>query len=818
MRYDINALVGDESKFPLEQRIYNTLLLLGAVVCVFCGIFKFIDNMNNDALLTLFSGIILLFMYYLSIKKQLFFTPMFYGILAFILIIVPITWVLGGGTLGASPYYSIVLSAMVAILLSGSRRKIVIVLLILTNIGLLAVEYFHPNLISGYSAKIDRFVDISIGLITAIIFNAVLFVAVFNSYRKEHERAVEYFAQIEKQNLKLKFQQNLKIINDKLKQEIIDRQQAGKLLQESEKRYRNLVENINDVIFTLNCQGVITYVSIAVEKLLLYGADEVIGKYFYNFVHPEDLSGLLARFQVVLTGDLRPYEFRIIDKDGNVRYVRTSSRQLFEESQLVGLTGVLVDMTGRRQMEDELRLHRDHLEEIVNERTAELKTANEQLQKEIVERKQAEKQLEYLATHDYLTSVPNRYSFEETLKKVVAKAGRGQESFLLFIDIDNFKMVNDTKGHTAGDRLLISVAKIIKESIRESDTLARLGGDEFGVLLEGLTIDDARLAAEKMRHRVENEEFFLDTYGSFNLSFSIGVAMIDGTLNSQRLLALADTALYLAKDKGGNRVILLEPNEEATTKLTAINQLVAQIKNAVKEDKFVLFFQPVVRVVDRKILHHEALLRMQGQDGELISPQTFIAVAEQFGLMPAIDRWVIRAVLETMSQHPVFNIFVNISGVSLGEESLLDYIEQAISQSEIEPSRIGFEITETAAVQDIWLAQRWIERLRKLGCRFALDDFGIGFSTFSYLRSLSVDYVKIDGSFIVNLDKDPSNRALVMAMNTVAHSLGKKAIAEYVENEDILKILQELEVDFAQGYFCGRPGLLIDKCSPAAGH
>ncbi|WP_192902980.1 EAL domain-containing protein [Pelotomaculum propionicicum] len=676
------------------------------------------------------------------------------------------------------------------------------------TIALVIFEYNHPYLIMGFSADIYRYIDISVGLTVVIIANTLLFALVFNSYNKEHKKAREYLTQIEKQSIKIEFQESLKVINEQLKQEIAERKQAEKLLRESEKRYRNLVENINDVIFTLDTRGIITYVSTAIEKVFLYKADEVTGKPFDSFIHPDDLTLALNRLERILAGEVLPSEYRVLDKNGDVRFVRTSSRPLFAENQLVGLTGVLMDITGRKQMEDELREHRDHLEEIVDERTTELKTANEQLQQEIAERKQAEAQLKYLATHDYLTGIPNRYSFEESLKNTVAKAKRGKEGSLLFIDIDNFKLVNDTKGHTAGDHLLIDVAKIIKESIRKSDTLARLGGDEFGVLLEEATVDEARLVAEKLRKKVEDKEFCFTNYVCFNLSICIGIVMIDGSLNSQKLLTLADTALYAAKEKGRNRIVLLDPNEETTTRFAAINQLVAQVNRAVKEDKFVLHLQPVVRVDNGKTLYHEALLRLQGEEGELISPRAFIPAAERFGLMPQIDRWVVGASLDIMRQHPDLCLFVNISGLSLSEESLLGYIEEMITQCGMEPSRIGFEITETAAVKDMSLARRWIERLKKIGCRFALDDFGIGFSSFSYLQMLPVDYIKIDGSFIYNLDKDPSHRALVKAMNTVAHTLGKQTIAEYVENENVLKTLQKLKVDCAQGYFLGSPKII----------
>lgn len=799
----IDSFIGDESKFSLEHRLLNIALIFGIVICFLSSIINYFININFSV--TLYGGIILACLYYLSIVKLQYVIPLYFCLLIFTFVIIPLIWFFGVGTLGGFQYLIILFSSAMAILLSGSKRVVFICCLIITIITLIVIEYKYPYLIIGYSANIDRFIDISIGLITTIISNVLLFVVVLSNYNKEHKKAGEYLAQIEKQNLEIEFQKSLRLINKQLKQEIAEREQAENSLRESEKRYRNLVENINDVIFTLDTQGLITYVSTVIEKIFLYKADEVIGKPFVSFIHPDDLTYLLTRLELVIAGELFPSEFRVLDKNGNIHYVRTSSRPLLEENQLVGLTGVLVDITKRKQMEDELRKHYDHLEERVKERTAELKTANEQLEQEIAERKQIEEQLEYLATHDYLTSIPNRYSFEESLKKAVAKAKRGKESALLYIDFDNFKFVNDTKGHTAGDHLLISVAKIIKENIRESDTLARLGGDEFGVLLEGTTIDEARLVAEKLRKITEDNEFYLMSFGCFNLSFSVGVVMIDGTLNSQRLLTLADTALYAAKEKGRNRVVLLEQNEETTTKFAAINQLVAQVKNAIKEDRFILHFQPVVRVDNGKIHHHEALLRLQAEDGELILPKVFIPAAERFGLMPQIDRWVVRTSLNIMRQHPDLSLFINISGISLSEESLLENIEEMITRCGMEPSRIGFEITETAAVKDMLLAQRWIERLKKTGCRFALDDFGIGFSSFSYLLMLPVDYLKIDGSFVCNLDKDPSHRVLVEAMSTVARSLGKKTIAEYVENENVLKILQQLNIDFAQGYFLGSP-------------
>ncbi|MDA8097332.1 MAG: EAL domain-containing protein [Clostridia bacterium] len=427
--------------------------------------------------------------------------------------------------------------------------------------------------------------------------------------------------------------------------------------------------------------------------------------------------------------------------------------------------------------------------------------------RDVSDRKRMEARLKYLANHDPLTNVPNRYFLEENLKRVVAKTKRGDTSAaLLCIDLDNFQLVNDALGHAAGDEVLVNLAKILQSNLREEDVLARLGGDEFGVLLEGVNARQAEVVAEKLRRAVEQRELCLVTHRTcFYLSVSVGVVMVDGSLEFQKLFSYADTAVSHAKERGRNRVAFVEPDEEITGRLSEAHQLVALVKRALSEDRFVLHYQPVVRIIDRKVSHYEALIRLRAEDGELILPGRFIPVAERFGLMSQIDRWVLQAVLKELNARPGLILFMNLSGVSLGDEKLLEFIVEAISQSGVHPSRLGFEITETAAVKGMMLAERWIGRLKTLGCSFALDDFGIGFSSFSYLQLLPVDFVKIDGSYVRNLDVNTTHRALVQAMNTVAHTLGKKTVAEFVENSAILDVLRELEVNAGQGYYLGRP-------------
>jgi diguanylate cyclase (GGDEF)-like protein len=426
--------------------------------------------------------------------------------------------------------------------------------------------------------------------------------------------------------------------------------------------------------------------------------------------------------------------------------------------------------------------------------------------RDITSRKEMKKQLQYLATHDSLTGIPNRYYLEELLQRAIEDAKRGKTSALLFIDMDNFKLVNDTYGHAAGDEVLVSLTNILNGELRRGDILARLGGDEFAVLLEDVTVEDATLIAEKLRSVVDASELYLAVQKySFNLSISIGIVLVDGALDSQKLLSYADTALYSAKEGGKNKVVLLKPREEMTARLSEVNDIISLIKGALRDDKFLLYYQPVVNMDDGNISHHEALIRLRGDDGGLISPVTFIPIAERFGLMSQIDRWVVKTSIKALQKYPDLNLFINLSGVSLGDDTLLEYIETKIFESAVNPKRMGFEITETAAIKELARAEHWINRLKNLGCLFALDDFGIGFSSFSYLNSLPVDYLKIDGTYVRNVDTEPTNRALVQAMNTVAHALGKKTVAECVESINIIEVLHELGIDCGQGYFLGKP-------------
>ncbi len=569
--------------------------------------------------------------------------------------------------------------------------------------------------------------------------------------------------------------------------DITERLKAEEELRTAHQRLNDIIEFLPDATFVIDKDRKVIAWNKAIEEMTGVFKKDIVGKSDYAYAKPFYNKPKPILIDLIFSDNSDNNEIRelyqYVERKGNTLYAEFHVPSVFKGTgaNLWATASPLFD--GNNNIVGAIESIRD-----------------------ITESKRLERQLQYLATHDALTNIPNRYSLTETLKRAVAKAKRGEKSAFLFIDLDNFKLVNDSLGHAAGDELLITLSHILKNNLREGDLLARFGGDEFCVLLEGASFQEAEIVAEKLRRAVDQNELYLDTHKCcLNLSISIGVVMVDGTLDTQKVLSYADNALYVAKEGGRNRVTFLKTDEDTQARLDETNRMVSLIQTALRDDLFTLYFQPVIRVSDGKTMHHEMLLRLLDENGEIIMPNRFIPVAERFGLMPQIDHWVVQASLVALHKFPDLQPFINLSGLSLGDEVLLEVIEEKIRESSIDPTRIGFEITETAAVKDLTRAERWIHRLKNLGCRFALDDFGIGFSSFAYLRLLPVDYLKIDGSYIRDLDRDTTHQALVKAMNAVAHALGKKTIAEFVENEDIMNSLSDLQVDYGQGYYLGRP-------------
>lgn len=426
-------------------------------------------------------------------------------------------------------------------------------------------------------------------------------------------------------------------------------------------------------------------------------------------------------------------------------------------------------------------------------------------------------QISWQTTHDPLTGLVNRRTFDHRLEELIVSARREHQLHaLMYLDLDQFKIVNDTCGHVAGDELLRQVAALLASYVRDTDTLARLGGDEFGVLLEGCPKEAALNIAGKIRNAINVYRF---NWGekSFTIGVSIGLVLINAESESmERVLSAADTACYAAKDSGRNQIHLFQSHAGEAAQRHGEMQWVARIQKALDEDRFALFSQWIAPIRGRDDGRHlEVLIRMVDEVGTLIPPGAFIPAAERFNLMPAIDRWVVGYVLRLIDEHRQMlmekgvRFSVNLSGATVTDDGSLDFIAGQLDRLKIPRGMICFEITETAAISNLSSANYFIRTLKQVGCRFSLDDFGSGLSSFAYLKNLPVDYLKIDGAFIKDLADDPIDRAMVEAINQIGHVMKLETIAEFVESKEILSKLHEIGVDYAQGFGIAPPTRLV---------
>ena len=431
------------------------------------------------------------------------------------------------------------------------------------------------------------------------------------------------------------------------------------------------------------------------------------------------------------------------------------------------------------------------------------------VKEDITERKQFVDRLEFLADHDPLTNLYNRRRFQNELERFLCQSRRySGYGAILLLDLDHFKYINDTLGHQIGDELLVNLSKLLKERLRETDTVARLGGDEFAVILPNTSAGQAQTIAKQILDIVQG--FTVGNNGhSSGVTGSIGIAIFpDHGDTREALLTCADLAMYQAKESGRNRICVFSSNQK--TKIESRIIWEKRIRDALRHDRFVLHVQPILCLKSNRIIAYEALLRMECESGEILFPSDFLGVAERFGLIQEIDRWVMRRAIRFISEHQLdekgLSLEVNLSGLAFSDVELLKIIREELAVSRINPKSLSIEITETSAIGNMADASLFIESLQALGCRFALDDFGIGFSSFSYLKNLSIDFLKIDGSFIRDLPRNPMDQHLVKAIVEIARGFGKQTVAEYVGDEETVKLLKEFGVDYAQGYHVGRPG------------
>jgi diguanylate cyclase (GGDEF)-like protein len=414
--------------------------------------------------------------------------------------------------------------------------------------------------------------------------------------------------------------------------------------------------------------------------------------------------------------------------------------------------------------------------------------------------------LRYLAIHDPLTKLLNRAAFTEALEKSLQAAREGTHGALMWIDLDNFKLINDSLGHAAGDMVLSQVASLLQTSLRRHDVPFRFGGDEFGVLLRDIDLATAKMIAERIRSLIQ-DTVSSDLGKRFTVGASIGIAAIDGTVSGHEVIASADAACYSAKSHGRNRVQLFDANDGSIVEFRRQKWRAGELKEAIRAQRLQIVFQPIVDLQTTIPAMYEVLVRLPSND-ELSLPAAFLPAAERFHLMPEIDRQVITKALSHLAANHSLRLAINLSGQSFGDETLPDFIEDSFKATGVGPERVIFEITETALISNVRSAQVMMYRLRTAGFCFALDDFGAGFSSFSHLKDLVADYLKIDGSYIQDAGNDPASWSFVEMINDIANRLKMKSIAEFVEHDTALLKLREIGVDLAQGYLFGKPGPL----------
>ncbi len=434
--------------------------------------------------------------------------------------------------------------------------------------------------------------------------------------------------------------------------------------------------------------------------------------------------------------------------------------------------------------------------------------------KDVTESHEIARKIAYRATHDSLTGLVNRDEFEDRLDIALTSAQkRGQEHALCYLDLDRFKIVNDTAGHLAGDELLRQLAALLANKLRGRDTLARLGGDEFALLLEHCPIERAIQIAEELIVIIREFRFTWDTH-SFQIGCSIGlVPMTKDDVDVGELIGRADVACYIAKDMGRNCVHLYHSDDQVKVERETQKKRVSDLNRALQSNYFELYCQPIYKLLDdSQILDsYEILLRLNVDNtGELLPPGSFIPAAERYGIMAKIDRWVIDKSLDHFSrmqgkEGSAVHLSINLSATSLSDLKLPQYIQRLLKKYHVSADSICFEISETSAVRDMGSVIKLIKSLKMLGCRTSLDNFGTGFSSFGHLKRLQVDYIKIDGSLVQSMSSSSVDRSVVASINAVAHALGVKTIAEYVGSDQTIKILSEMGVDYGQGYCLGLP-------------
>jgi len=537
-------------------------------------------------------------------------------------------------------------------------------------------------------------------------------------------------------------------------------------------QHQQLLDQLGSIIIELDENGDISFLNKAWEKFTGFSICESHQRPLFDFMENSEPAGLCISKELttLLSGNVNShhFEFRLKNK---------FNEELWVEARF------------------EITLAKDHKSRCISGTID-----------NVTSRKEAQIELEYLAMHDGLTGLYNRLYFETELKQFSATASRGNGPHaLLYLDLDRFKVINDTLGHHHGDMVLRNISSLITSRLRESDFLARIGGDEFALLLPNTDQQTALTLATNICKLLDDYQCKIEGK-IFKVNCSIGIAEINGDqYAADEYMKQADIALYAAKKQGRNLAHIYSENDSLSKELQASLEWARTLHQAVADDNLVLHFQPIIEISSKEVAYYEALVRLE-LDGRIVPPGEFIPALEREGDMSLLDRQVISKAIHYLAKHPeLTKIAINLSAQGFSDERLLPLIQEKLDEYNVDASRIIFELTESASLSNITATQVMVEKLSVLGCAFSIDDFGTGFSTFNYLKQLPAQSVKIDGSFVVDLATNPVDLALVKAIYEVATALGKKTVAEFVENEETLQMLANIGVTYAQGYHLGKP-------------
>ncbi|MCJ8320516.1 MAG: EAL domain-containing protein [Colwellia sp.] len=539
------------------------------------------------------------------------------------------------------------------------------------------------------------------------------------------------------------------------------------------KNHIRILDSLNSIVIEISPVGRITFLNKAWQKHTNSMVSEAIGKQFIDFIAESSSYTkhyINESFAKLLSGEIVQdnIELKLSENNKESFWCEFNLSPHFDEQQkIIGISGTIDDISIR---------------------------------------KKAEKRLRHVALHDSLTGIHNRYYFDSELRNIASTAKRANvEHSLLYLDLDHFKVINDSQGHKQGDLVLKEIARLLQERTRESDVLARIGGDEFAMLLTNTKTEDAKKAGIKICEIIANSSFrFAEQV--YKVSCSIGVSAVNGQEQSSEIyLQQADIAMFAAKEKGRNRVHIFDQKDKTTDSLKQSFEWAQKLQQALFEDNIVLHFQPIINVKTGETECYEALVRLI-VDGEMIFPNSFIPSLEKAEDMSLLDRHVIGKALSLMQKNPILKrVAINLSAQAFTDDRLFSFIAEKLTRYQIDPNMVIFELTESASLANITGTQRMVNGLNDIGCHFSIDDFGTGFSTFSYLKQIPAGSVKIDGSFVKDMVRDPIDAVLVKAINDTAHALGKTTVAEFVEDAETLDKLAELGVDYAQGYHISKP-------------